>query len=208
MTINKGSRLLDSENRPFKNRETPTGEIVRVYCGVDASGIVRTDGDGEYIVVNGEKRYWRGIVPTDGGGVGVISEDVGIVVLKPDTISRGHDGEIRSLLKHEGFQVVAESRRCLTPQEIFRLYPYFFEPDWEKHLLEYLGSDPSICLMIRRRDSIGPLLKIRDMIRLEKRRTDHPVINLLHCADTRRDAGKELEIFFGADALNLFRKTK
>lgn len=208
MVIKIETNPLDHKNRPTVTVRSASGEDVRVYRGVDATGIVSTDSGGEYVIVNGEKRYWRGIIPATKCSEVAGADDFGIIILKPDTLSRGLGEEIRRTLKHEGFQVVAETEKCLTPEEVFRLYPYFFEPDWEKHLLEYLGSDPSICLIVRRHDSIGPLLRMRDFVRMEKGRNDHPVINLLHCADSRRDAAKELGIFFGDDTERILRQAK
>lgn len=173
----------------------------RYYVGTNIHGFIEVDGGGEYIMVQNEKRYWRGVFVPSPDKL-LLLQDFNLCILKPDCGERGLVQEIKSIIA-DSFKVLDERSVILDKQKTFRLYPYFFEENWEHCLLEYLTSGPSLCLLVSGPDIFRKLPITRNRIRFkykdEKKR--HPVFNLVHCADSKEDAVRESLIFFGQKEL-------
>ena len=121
------------------------------YVGTNIHGFIEADDRGEYIAVQNEKRYWRGIFVPFPDEL-LLLNDFNFCILKPDCVERGLVREVKSIIA-DSFKVFAERPVILDRQKAFRLYPYFFEEDWERNLLEYLASGPSLCLLVSGTDT-------------------------------------------------------
>lgn len=195
-----GKYFIDEKGRLVRGVRL-AGENRRYYVGSNIQGFIEADSGGEYIMVQKEKRYWRGIFVPYPDEL-LLLKDFNLCVLKPDCVERGLVQEVRSIIA-SSFKILAEQSLILNQQMIFRLYPYFFEEDWERNLVEYLTSGPSLCLLVSGLDIFRELLLTRNRIRFkymdEKKR--HPVFTLLHCAESKEEAISESLIFFGQEEL-------
>ncbi len=192
-----GEVVFDSENRPVRLMRAD-GVTFRYYIGPDAHGFILDDGSGEYLMVGSEKRWWRGIIETIADTV--IPDtvpDFSLLAIKPDAFQRKLDNLIRSLIRDSGLTVVREKAVGLNKEQLFRLYPYFFEPNWEAALIRYFCSTTTLFLLVTGENAVHKGLEIRNRVRSDFRNADdHPVINLIHSPDTKEEAYREALIFF------------
>lgn len=177
------------------------GKEYAYYFGNNTQGIIEHDADGDYIVVDGQKRYWRGIAEQIPDEL-LFLKDFSICILKPDARRSALEGEIRGLISNN-FTIITERDILLNREKIFRLYPYFFTSDFEIELLKYLSSGPSCGILVSGHDIIKRAIELRNYIRLmynhgEKK---HPVYNLVHSADNQEEAIRGALQFFTADEL-------
>lgn len=171
------------------------------YVGSTIQGFIERDSDGEYIMVQKEKRYWKGISKSFSDELFLL-KDFSLCILKPDCDDRGLVKEIRSIIA-SSFEILAEKTMVFDQQVAFCLYPYFFERIWEAHFLNYLTSGPSLCLLVSGSDVFRELLNLRNHVRFkyEDEKKKHPVYNLIHCADSKEDAIRESLVFFKQEEL-------
>jgi len=197
---NNSNYFIDEKGRLV--RRVTLGLKERLYyVGTNIRGFIEADDGGEYIMVQKEKRYWRGIFVSFPDEL-LLLKDFNLCILKPDCGERGLVQKIRSVITGS-FKIIAERSVTLDQQKAFRLYPYFFEENWEHNLLEYLTSGPSLCLLVSGADIFRKLLITRNRIRFkyEDKKKRHPVFSLVHCADNKEDAVRESLIFFGQEEL-------
>jgi nucleoside diphosphate kinase len=196
------NKTIDSKNRPVCLVRI-NGYQFKFYIGPDASGFIFEDADGEYIKVGNEKRRWRGIldpIPDDPRLNGI--SEFGFCSIKPDAFERGLDKIIQHEIKSMGLEIIGSKTVRLAESTLFRLYPYFFEPEWELVLTKYFCSAPSLFLIIKGQSITNQLLELRKRIRLNLRNPEeHPIRNLFHCSDSQIEAIREAIIFFGTDEL-------
>lgn len=177
------------------------GKTCRYYVGSTIQGFIQTDSKGEYIMVQDEKRYWKGISIMFPDEL-LLLKDFSLCILKPDCSERGLVKEIRSIIT-SSFEMLKEKTVSIDQQMAFRLYPYFFENTWEAHLLNYLTSGSSLCLLLSGPDIFRELMNVRNYIQFKYKdeRKRHPVYNLIHCADNKESAIRESLVFFNQDEL-------
>lgn len=194
-----GEVVLDAKNRPVRLIKV-NGVTFNYYVGPDAHGFIVRDGTGEYLMVGNEKRWWRGIIDSAPEKVADSVVDFGLMAIKPDAFQRQLDRMIRLLIETAGLDIVRTKLIRLDQDQLFRLYPYFFEPNWEAALVRYFCSAETLFLLVTGQDVIRKGLEVREYVRAHHRiKDDHPVINLIHSPDTREDAYREASIIFGKE---------
>jgi nucleoside diphosphate kinase len=194
--------VLDSKNRPVCQVKL-NDKTLQLYVGPDAHGFIHRDRYGEYIRVGNEKRRWRGILGGAPGGLVLEDfEEFGLCALKPDAFVRGLDGVIIDIIREKGLDIVQRKDIVLKEEELFRLYPYFFEKEWEFMLKRHFLSDSMSFMLIKGSSVTASLLALRKEIRSTYRiPEEHPVRNLFHCADFAEEALREALIFFSVDEI-------
>lgn len=195
------NQILDSKNRPICLVRVD-GQKLRLYVGPDAHGFIFEDENGEYIKVGNEKRWWRGVLDPlpDDSRLSRLKK-FGFCSIKPDAYERNLDGFIRTELESIG-RIVGEKRVLLEESNLFRLYPYFFEPEWETVLIEYFCSSPTLFIVLAGESVTDKLLELRRKIRSSYRiPKEHPIRNLFHCSDSQVEAIREAIIFFSVEEL-------
>lgn len=188
---------LDSKKRKifvFSRGNSPR----RFYYGSDAKGFLEEDDLGEFIIVGEEKRYWRGIINFLPNYEMVKRlNDFHFFILKPDVVERGLKSTILKILEENDFNILHSRTIIFDRSLVFRMYPYFFTTDWEKNLVEYFSSGFSECMLIQGRGVSDDLFGLRNAIRKKFRdSTRHPVVNLVHCSDSKADALREAFLIF------------
>jgi|GEM_PF-1542525 len=204
--VNQGdfrqSKRLDAKNRPIQ-KIIVDGRSVNLYVGPDAHGFIVENDVGDYIMVGNEKRWWRGIIdPLPNDPRLDFLKDFGLCSIKPDAFQRGLQTVIKDAIASQGFRIIAEKTLQMERDDIFRLYPYFFESEWESVLVRFFSSGMTQFMILRGESVVSRLLEMRKEIREKYRNPDeHPVMNLFHCSDSKADAIREAILFFTVDEL-------
>lgn len=182
-------------------RRPEHGTIVTFYLGDDGQGVIERDARGEYIVVNNEKRYWRGdIRPVPEHLRSLPVDDLGMFILKPDAVRRGLVQRLLSLLAPRPLTMLLEHELRLELASVYRLYPYFFTPEWEASLVQYMTSGPCRLYVLRGERPVAHLLEYRSVVRAAYLdRLERPYVNLIHCPDTPEQVRRELILLLGED---------
>ena len=198
--------IRDHLNRPITHRPNPddAGKLKPYYLGPDGEGFIMRDNEGEYILVEGEKRYWRsGKIDLPNPKLFKQLDSFSVGIIKPDAISQGLGDEILLLTQKQGFEVFQKTDVILKPELVRRVWPFFFERKWEKSLYSYLGSSPSRVIIFQKSPQAPPdfddvaskLLRLRNEVRKLYGVSD-PMINIFHASDSFPDAVREALIFF------------
>ncbi len=198
---------MESTSRLFADQE---GRLVRMigmagtrrpyYSHAGTTGFIETDSRGEFIEMEGRKRYWRGII-RDYPDHLLALEDFCVCILKPDAKRSELREEVLELLQKD-LAILYQKEIWLDKQDVFRLYPYFFEEEWENELLGYMTSDSSLLMIVKGDDVYRKLSALKTRIRQKYAAPDgHPVRNLVHCSDDKDEAVREALVFFGAGEL-------
>jgi len=197
--------FFDEENRRVVLVEQ-SGQPAKYYRGPDTEGVIDADAVGEYILVDGQKRYWRGVIDREPIDQESAEFNLGFVILKPDALARNLDEVIIKALETAGVRIVATRRVKLTERDVRRLYPYFCTPEWETALLKYMLSGECICLIVEMSGLTDDLLSLRARIRADftMEGEQASVVNLIHVSDSVSDALREARIFFDSNELAQF----
>lgn len=198
-----GSVFLDEKNRKVILVEE-NGVVERYYDGPDVQGIIMSDIAGEYVLHNGQKRYWRGIIDPMPEAINQLSiEPIGFIVLKPDCVKRNLVSDVISELESADIEIVTSKRVHLSSIDVYRLYPYFHTPDWEEELVIYMSSGESVCLITRLDGFSGNLKQLRIRIRemFRDKQEESKVVNVIHISDSSEDSLREALIFFDLSEL-------
>ncbi|MDD2766275.1 MAG: nucleoside-diphosphate kinase [Candidatus Moranbacteria bacterium] len=126
------------------------GQQFNFYVGPDAHGFIFEDEEGEYINVGNEKRWWRGTLEPIPN---ILRPDrlneFGFCSIKPDAFERGLAEFIRAEIESMGLEIIGKKAVLIEKSELFRLYPYFFESEWESVLIKYFCSAPTLFMILR-----------------------------------------------------------
>jgi len=140
-----------------------------------------------------------------------------IVIIKPDGIKKGLVGKVIARVEELGLTIGEIQRRKLTPEECSVLYPKTKKnlPEIYAAVVKHMTESFSIIFIAEGEDAIqkvrairGPtdLLRApkgtvrRDFITEEERelfRQGKNVKNVMHAADDKEEADREIALFFG-----------
>lgn len=196
--------VIDDEGRPVRLTRASDGSIVETYyIGRDCEGVIEHEGNQEYIIVNGEKRYWGGIIDPLPSDPRIKSlNDFTLFVVKPDGIKMGLGESIGHLIAKWGGTIVAERDFVHDDITIRKIYPYFFTKEWERHLFDYLKSGISQCFLVRGKHPHRKMFALRDAIRDFFGYGSEPrVENLVHCAPRQNDAIRQTLLLFSLEEI-------
>ncbi|MFA6594411.1 MAG: nucleoside-diphosphate kinase [Candidatus Buchananbacteria bacterium] len=190
---------IDESGRPIINLDDELGR--RIYKGKDADGAeIEKDEEGEFVIVDGEKRYWRGIIDPAVAAIDFDDFiDACLVILKPDALQRRLDEEIIGWFMAANLSVKQQKKITFTAPLIYRFYPYFFSFDWEKDLIDYLTSGPSLAFLLAGEDAIEKSMEVKRCVRqtfCHEVDIKPRLINLLHCSDSVADTVRESSLIF------------
>lgn len=195
-------QYFDEKNRPVKEVFTEEGSE-KYYLGSDAEGVIKEDEEGnEYIEVDGERRYWRGKIepiPDDSRLDEIPKFSFGF--LKPDAKQRNLRREILLEIRNKA-EIESHKSFQFDPELVYKMYPHFFEKSWEQALLKYLCSNTSLAFLAFGNCICERMNAVRDRIRKKYQKPDlHPVVNLIHVADSREDSLRECLLVYDIDEL-------
>lgn len=190
---------IDVKGRPVRFTRASDGSIVETYyIGRDCEGVIKYEGDREYIVFNGEKRYWGGIIDSLPNDPRIKSlNEFAVFIIKPDGMRMELGKSIRYLIAKSKGAIVAERDFVYNDTTIRKMYPHFFTEEWEQILFDYLKSGTSRCFLVTGEHSHRRMFSIRNAVRHLFGYDDQPrVENLVHCTRRQSDAIREALLFF------------
>ena len=132
-----------------------------------------------------------------------------LVIVKPDGVQRGLIGEIIGRLERRGLKIVALGLRVIDRELAERHYAEHVGKPFYAGLVEYIGSGPSVLLVLEGPDAIRVTRQtvgktnpaeaapgtIRGDLGLMTGR------NLIHASDGPESAAREVGLFFGEAGL-------
>lgn len=194
----------DGAGRPVRITGAPDGRSnERYYLGPDCEGPIKTEGGFEFVEVNGEKRYWGGVIdppPTD-PRIPLLN-DFTVFVIKPDGMDLRLDQLVTKLIERTPSRIVAERDFIFDDSAIRKMYPYFFTRQWEADLFAYLKSGISRCILATGNGCHARLFAVRNAVRHSFGVAGAPRIrNLVHCADRQSDAIHQALLFFSLERI-------
>jgi nucleoside-diphosphate kinase len=136
------------------------------------------------------------------------------VMLKPETIMRGLIGEVTARIEKRGFNVVAMRMVNVTPKQAETLYTMHKGKPFYNKLIRHILSGPVIVMVIEGPDVVKVL---RQMIgATNPSRADIGTIrgdygltetkNVIHAADSLKNAKREIKIFFKSGEILSYKK--
>lgn len=132
-----------------------------------------------------------------------------LVLLKPDTIQRGHAGEIISRLERRGLKLVAMKLMRIGDALARRHYAEHVGRDFFDGLVGFITSGPIVAMVVEGEEAVGlvrstmgptnPLDAPPGTVRGDL----GTVIgrNLIHGSDSEASAVREIELFFAPDEI-------
>ena len=130
------------------------------------------------------------------------------MMIKPDATGRNAIGEILSRVEGEGFVIRQLRLVRLSQEEAEEFYAVHKERPFYGELVEFMTSGPAVPMLLERDDAVAHL---RGFIGPTDS-TEAPAgtirgdfgtdvqCNAVHASDSRENAAREIEFFFGADA--------
>lgn len=134
-------------------------------------------------------------------------EEQTLVIIKPDGVQRGLVGEILSRLERRGLKIVAMHFRIIGGELGKRHYAEHEGKPFYEGLVDYIGSGPSVTLVLAAPDAIAVTRATVGATRPVDAspgtiRGDFGLMvgrNLIHASDGRESAKREIDLFFGDD---------
>lgn len=193
---------IDDRGRLVRLTKSSNGTVIETYyIGRDCEGIIKHEGEMEYVEVDGQKRYWGGIIdplPND-RRIRSLNEFT-VFVIKPDGMMMEMGKAIRYLIEGSGGTIVAERDFIYDDLMIRKMYPHFFAKEWERDLFDYMKSGTSRCLLVRGKNPHRTMFVLRNDIRQLFGCNGGPKVrSLVHCAQRQSDAVKQAMLFFSLE---------
>ena len=137
-----------------------------------------------------------------------------LVIVKPDGVQRGLIGELIGRLERRGLKIVALQMRLIDRALAERHYAEHQGKPFYPGLVEYIGSGPSVVLVLEGPDAIratretvgktNPVEAMPGTIRGDLGMMTGR--NLIHASDSVASAKREVELFFGADVIQSYAR--
>ena len=200
----KFDEQIDDKGRLVRVSKSVDGGPNEVYyLGRDCEGLIHHEDGREYIDVDGQRRYWGGIIeplPND-RRIRFLNQFT-VFTIKPDGMIMQLGMAVKHLIEKSNGIVVAERDFTYVDATIRKMYPHFFAKEWELDLFEYLKSGPSRCFLVRGEHPHRDMFNLRNSIRHLFRCNQGPrVKSLVHCAQRQSDAVKQALLFFSLDEI-------
>lgn len=135
-----------------------------------------------------------------------------VVILKPDTVSRGLIGEIVHRFERKGLKIVAMKMSILKEGMLEEHYAHHKGKPFFKELVEFMASVPSVLLVA---EGIDAVEVVRQMAGETSGRKAQPGTirgdfsmstqsNIVHASDSISSARKEIERFFSKKEIHSY----
>lgn len=138
------------------------------------------------------------------------------LMVKPDGVQRGLVGEVISRIEERGLRIVAMKMLQLERETAEEHYAEHEGKDFYESLLDYITSGPVVAMSLKGNQAIS---LVRDMVGQTDPKDASPGTirgdfgidigrNIVHAADSKESAERELDIFFeGSDFVD-YRKVE
>lgn len=128
------------------------------------------------------------------------------ILLKPDAMERGLDGEIISRFEKQDLKIVDSKTVRVEPELAKKHYAEHIEKDFYPELEEFIGRSDCLAMILEGPDDIVSI--VREMVgATDPAKADKGTIrgdygkevteNLVHASDSDESAVREISLFFG-----------
>ena len=127
------------------------------------------------------------------------------VMAKPDAVSRGLIGEIISRFERKGLKIVSMKMKTITPELSDKHYSEHIEKPFYPGLKKFITSAPVVCMVIEGENAVSEVRRLvgktdpkeaaYGTIRADL--ANHKGRNMIHAADSKESAEKEIALHFG-----------
>lgn len=127
-----------------------------------------------------------------------------LVLIKPDGVQRKLVGEIIKRFENKGLKIIGLKMVNISIPSAKRLYQMHRDKPFFKYLIKFTASGPNIALVLEGREAINMVRKIAGETTPEESRPGsirgdyaiHERFNLVHSADSKENAKKEIALLF------------
>lgn len=160
---------------------------------------IMSDKLGDFIIVNGEKRYWRGII--DDVPELNVQKELGLVIIKPDGVKEGLTDQIMNDILLLPLTPLLQQKIVLNEERVLRLYAYFHTESFLKELIHYMTSSSSLFILVSGKNVSDLLFNYKKELR-KKLCRENPLKNIIHCSDCSKNALREALIVFSLEEIS------
>lgn len=136
------------------------------------------------------------------------------LMVKPDGVQRGLIGEVVSRLEKRGLRIIAMKMLKLDREKAEEHYAEHEGKDFYEPLMDYITSGPVVAMAVKGDSAIS---MVRDMVGETDPKEANPGTirgdygieisrNIVHAADSKESAKRELAIFFDESDYQDYRK--
>lgn len=127
-----------------------------------------------------------------------------LVLIKPDGVQRKLAGEIIKRFENKGLKIVGLKMVNISIPLAEELYEMHRDKPFFKYLVKFTTSGPNIALVLEGREAVSMVRKIIGATTPEESRPGsirgdyaiHERFNLAHSADFKKNAEREIRLFF------------
>ncbi|MCG2675863.1 nucleoside-diphosphate kinase [bacterium] len=127
-----------------------------------------------------------------------------LVLIKPDGVQRKLAGEIIKRFENKGLKIVGLKMVNISIPLAGELYEMHRDKPFFKYLVKFTTSGPNIALVLEGREAVRMVRKIIGATTPEESRPGsirgdyaiHERFNLVHSADSKKNAEREIALFF------------
>ena len=137
-----------------------------------------------------------------------------LVILKPDCIQRGITGEILSRFEKKGLKFIAMKMIMITKKKAEYHYGDHKDNPFFNELVDFIISSPCVVLVLEAENAIRVARKLAGATKVEEAapgtiRGDyviHIASNVVHTSDSPESAEREINNFFSAEELIVYKR--
>ncbi len=138
-----------------------------------------------------------------------MSHQTSLILLKPDTVSKGRCGEVMKRFEDAGFKIRGAKMMKLSNEILAEHYAHLADKPFFPTIVEFMQSAPVIAVALEGEDAISrvrDLLGPTDSTKAEKGTIrgdlgEDMMINCAHASDSPESAAAELKRFFNEGEL-------
>ncbi|MEN9021661.1 MAG: nucleoside-diphosphate kinase [Verrucomicrobiaceae bacterium] len=132
------------------------------------------------------------------------STEISLILLKPDTVSKGRCGEILKRFEAQGFKVRGMKMMLLSSEILAEHYSHLADKPFFPTIVEFMQSAPVVAVALsgenaisRVRDLLGPTDSTKaDKGTIRGDLGEDMMVNCAHASDSPESAAAELKRFF------------
>jgi len=134
-----------------------------------------------------------------------------LLIVKPDTVSRGRIGQVLQRIEGEGFRIVRLEWVQQTPEQAAKFYAIHRGKPFYDGLIAFMTSGPCIPVVLERADAVGHLRAVvgatdpQEAAEGTIRRALGSSVqrNAVHASDSVENGAREIALFFGEEEATL-----
>jgi len=130
-------------------------------------------------------------------------------IIKPDAVTKGHTGQILSMIEQNGFRILGMKMRRISKDEAEAFYAIHKSRPFFNGLVTFMTEGPVVVMVLERENAIGKWRELMGATNptnaaegtIRKRFAENIERNSVHGSDGRETAAEEIPFFFGTAEL-------